>query len=172
MPTCAQCGNHFGGTIIIGGQKKNLRRRKKCLDCLPFKQPREFNIDKFRERKRNNAYRWYWKNKKLNGSCPVNDIRKKNREILVRLAGAKCQHCGYSKYSGNLVFHHLNGEDKKFELSTRALKYKFDRVIIEAAKCSILCHNCHGETHNDIIGPKLPLTNLLNYMGKSWADFY
>jgi len=55
--------------------------------------------------------------------------------------------CGYAKCTDNLVFHHIDSLDKEFNISGMLLTYSIDRLIIEASKCALVCHNCHGEIH-------------------------
>jgi len=175
MPTCRSCEQSFPTRIRIGGKTRNLQNRKHCLSCVPFKKKRQLDREKLRRRKRSSFHKWYWQRKLENGSCPINDLRKQNRAILLSILGDRCQHCGYSNYNGNLVFHHWDENQKKFELSTRTLRYKLDRIVEEASKCIILCHNCHGEAHVGIITVSKNLLEenisiLADLHGKSWSD--
>ena len=53
-----------------------------------------------------------------------------------------CKDCGTRK---NLLFHHPN-DDKKFRVSA-GLRYGWDRIAAEVAKCIVLCQPCHGIRH-------------------------
>lgn len=66
------------------------------------------------------------------------------KRILVEEAGGACQACGYDRFIGNLVFHHVDPAQKEFPMSTGSGK-SLDRFRKEARKCVLLCHNCHGE---------------------------
>jgi hypothetical protein len=81
-----------------------------------------------------------------NGYKNTQRWRSKARIWINRVCGNKCQSCGYDKYFGNLVFHHLN--DKK-ELVSRLINKcaSWDTILKESNKCVFLCHNCHGEIH-------------------------
>ena len=62
--------------------------------------------------------------------------------------GGRCTRCGYDRNLAALVWHHLEPADKKFSLDLRALSNRsLDEVLREAAKCTVLCANCHAETH-------------------------
>lgn len=52
-----------------------------------------------------------------------------------------CAICGYAKYPEALDFHHINSEDKKFQITGHNIGKKdfFD----ELQKCTCLCANCH-----------------------------
>jgi hypothetical protein len=80
----------------------------------------------------------------------VKKWRRKVKETLVAEAGGKCIRCGYSKSMRALQFHHRDPTTKEFNLrsSIKAL----DRLRAEAAKCDLLCSNCHAEVHEEIDG--------------------
>lgn len=76
---------------------------------------------------------------------------------FVKKLGGKCSLCGYSTNLAALAFHHLQAKD--FQLDVRAFSNrKIEPLLAEIAKCKLLCHNCHAETHN----PSLNLAKLLN----------
>lgn len=70
---------------------------------------------------------------------------KKNKLTLVSEKGGKCQRCGYAKYPEVLEFHHLNPEEKEFDLARNLRSLKVLRK--EGRKCLLLCPNCHREIH-------------------------
>lgn len=72
------------------------------------------------------------------------EIRKK--AILVTYKGGKCQKCGYDKCIEALHFHHVNPEEKEFNVCSAS--YSIERLKKEADKCILLCANCHVEEHN------------------------
>jgi len=59
----------------------------------------------------------------------------------------KCEVCGYDGTS--LIFHHLG--DKTFNISLALARKisgcKFEDIVNEIKKCSILCRNCHWVNH-------------------------
>jgi hypothetical protein len=68
---------------------------------------------------------------------------------LLKLKGGKCELCGYDKNSAAMEFHHINPEDKLFQLDLRSLSNrKWAEVVAEAGKCILLCSNCHAEQHH------------------------
>lgn len=70
---------------------------------------------------------------------------RRNKIILVSEKGGKCQRCGYSKYPEVLEFHHLNPEEKEFDLARNLRCLEILRKEIK--KCLLLCPNCHREVH-------------------------
>lgn len=72
----------------------------------------------------------------------------KRRVKLIMDAGGKCAICGYSKNHTALTFHHRDPLSKSFSLDTRGCSNrKWEKLIAEAKKCDLLCHNCHMEVH-------------------------
>ena len=88
------------------------------------------------------------------------------KEIIVKKSGGQCIKCGYCKCIRSLQFHHIDPKTKKFSLNGTEIKNRsMDEIDAEAAKCMLLCSNCHGEKE-DIICK----TNFLNDVGMSLAD--
>lgn len=83
-------------------------------------------------------------------SCMVNERRFAKREQLVREAGGKCERCGYDRYPGALHFHHLDEENKLFNISG-SHGYSLGALQEEVKKCVLVCANCHAELHASII---------------------
>ena len=68
----------------------------------------------------------------------------------VKYKGGKCIVCGYDKYFGALVFHHLNPAEKEFSIG-QLKSYKIETLKKELDKCALLCSNCHSEVHHGLI---------------------
>jgi 5-methylcytosine-specific restriction endonuclease McrA len=74
----------------------------------------------------------------------VIERRRRLRAQLVAEAGGACAICGYDRYVGALHFHHLDPATKRFALGGGATR-SIERNRAEAAKCVLLCSNCHAE---------------------------
>lgn len=67
---------------------------------------------------------------------------------LIDIKGGKCEICGYDKNISALEFHHVNPNDKLFNIDGRNISNKsMDSLIEEVNKCKLLCSNCHKELH-------------------------
>ena len=80
--------------------------------------------------------------------CRMEAVDRRRREIkriLVAEAGGACGICGYDRSPHALQFHHLEPLDKTFGLGAGGLTRSLDRARAEAAKCVLLCANCHAE---------------------------
>jgi hypothetical protein len=87
--------------------------------------------------------------KKKNKSKAVVAWRIRAKQALVDYKGGKCIVCGYNRYIGNLTFHHLDPNEKEFQISGKSIS--LDKLKVEADKCALLCHLCHGELHAGLI---------------------
>lgn len=74
--------------------------------------------------------------------------RLRRKALLVQEAGGKCVRCGYDKCLSALQFHHRDPATKLFSLSS-GIK-RLDLMREEAAKCDLLCANCHAEAHEEL----------------------
>lgn len=60
--------------------------------------------------------------------------------------GGKCQKCGYDKCENALTFHHLNPQEKDFNIAKK-YNVSWSKLKNELDKCVLLCANCHAEEH-------------------------
>lgn len=75
-------------------------------------------------------------------------LRSRKEAYILRKTGGTCELCKEHWPSDILCFHHLNPEDKEFNLNVRKWKAKnIGNVLREADKCAILCMNCHALEH-------------------------
>ena len=95
-------------------------------------------------------------------------IRKSNRESMQALrverkqalidahaSGPGCDYCGWNAHQAGLQFHHRSPADKEFIISTGirdgVKKYPMEKLLKEAAKCILICANCHALMHAGVI---------------------
>jgi hypothetical protein len=87
-------------------------------------------------------------------SCSAEAVSKRRRRvkaILVAEAGGRCGLCGYDRCIGALAFHHLDPETKTFGLAEGGLARSLAQARAEAAKCILLCANCHAEVEAGLV---------------------
>lgn len=77
----------------------------------------------------------------------VKNSRQRLKERLAYVMGGKCCLCGYDKCITALEFHHKDPEEKEFTLGYKTY-ISFDKALIEAKKCILVCANCHREIHS------------------------
>ena len=81
--------------------------------------------------------------------CPVcmtewrRNRRIRQRQWIVDKFGGQCSRCGYEPIEA-LEFHHIDPRSKNKTIN-QLLGYKREIILQEAAKCILLCANCHAE---------------------------
>lgn len=117
---CTQCKRKLLLTEFWKDRTKPDGHEKKCKKCRSGTKNEYL-------RKWHNQKRVLFNNIKING----------------------CAICGYDKCFSALEFHHVNEEDKKFEINLSKFEsYGNNDIISELNKCILLCANCHRELHN------------------------
>lgn len=85
---------------------------------------------------------------KITKSEAVINWRKRTKLKLVEYKGGKCQICEYNKSINALHFHHIDPNEKDFQISGKSLS--FEKLKSEVDKCILVCSNCHSEIHEGI----------------------
>jgi transposase len=83
----------------------------------------------------------------------VSRRRRRLKQLLVEEAGGKCVRCVYDRCVAALEFHHVDPREKRFTLSGRGVARSLARARAEAAKCVLLCSNCHAEVEAGVAQP-------------------
>ncbi len=81
----------------------------------------------------------------------ITDHRRRLKRRLVEEAGGRCALCGYDRCIAALEFHHLDPVEKRLGISAGGLTLSLDVLQAEAAKCVLICSNCHAEVENGIV---------------------
>jgi transposase len=85
----------------------------------------------------------------------VAERRRRVKRQLVLEAGGQCALCGYDRCPAALQFHHIDPEAKRFAISRSGVTRAIAKARDEAAKCVLLCANCHAEAESGFA--QLPL---------------
>jgi len=72
--------------------------------------------------------------------------RDAHKQYLVDYFGDVCSDCGNKYPVCCYDFHHINPEEKKFEIAPR-LDSKVETIMEEVKKCLMICSNCHRIRH-------------------------
>jgi len=92
------------------------------------------------------------------GSEAVIRRRRNLRLQLIQEFGAACAICGYDVPIA-LEFHHLDRDEKAFGLAARGMTRSYESLREEAAKCVLLCSNCHAQVEAGIMPPPAKVTD-------------
>lgn len=71
--------------------------------------------------------------------------RRAIKRILTDELGGRCLLCGYDACDRALEFHHVDPAEKSFAIGFEGVTRSLARAHAEAAKCVLLCSNCHAE---------------------------
>lgn len=84
----------------------------------------------------------------ITSSCKTCEKKRRERakKISHNLKLNGCAICGYDKCDAALEFHHVNPEDKKFNITNKKILAN-QNISTELNKCILLCANCHREAH-------------------------
>jgi hypothetical protein len=122
---------------------KTQRARGTCrtpgLEAVVNRMCRHHGLAEF-VRGGDGSYRCRW--------CRVESVvrrRRRVKELLADEAGGRCLLCGYGRYLGALQFHHVDPAQKRLGLSRAGVSLSLETLRSEAAKCVLLCSNCHAE---------------------------
>jgi hypothetical protein len=128
---CKKCGEYIPYLVKIDGKSHNLKNRKFCLSCSPFKQHNTRDLTQPKPRR----------------SQKFSDYRRRKKMKLVEYKGGQCKRCGYNRRIPDVYhFHHLDESKKEFQISG-SYRRSWDDLYKEVDKCDLLCSNCHAEVH-------------------------
>lgn len=110
---------------------------------MSSKQWKEDNADKLRTYRR----KWYTNNQ----DRAKKKVYARRKELKAWLAEYRatlaCIRCG-EKHPACLDFHHRNPEEKDVVLARAYMAgWSRERILVEIAKCDVLCANCHRKEH-------------------------
>jgi transposase-like protein len=97
--------------------------------------------------------------------CRADAVTARRRAVksaLVADAGGACAMCGYDRSLAALQFHHVDPSGKDFHIAQRGIARSLSAARDEAAKCVLLCANCHAEVEAGVAtipkstGPRRP----------------
>jgi transposase-like protein len=80
--------------------------------------------------------------------CRSEHVSMRRRRVKLQLiedAGGACFLCGYDRCPAALQFHHVDPSEKAFQISANGVTRGLAAAREEAAKCVLLCANCHAE---------------------------
>ena len=94
-------------------------------------------------------YQRNWEKLNKDKRSKINMRYRKNMSLWWQevKSSLSCEKCG-EDHPATLEFHHRNPKNKKFSLGEAARgNISKTRVLAEAAKCDVLCANCHRIYH-------------------------
>jgi hypothetical protein len=179
MKLCIDCGKSIPARVMVDGKIRHLSNRRKCFICSPFLGylAKRKTAEERRLYSRTKSKNWYEREKKRLGRDPIGILRIIRKSAFVKALGSKCMLCTYDRCINSMHFHHVDESTKKFEVNNRNFQYKLFLILEELKKCILVCANCHGEIHADLISSEKInqvweqcLIALSIFEGKNWCD--
>lgn len=94
--------------------------------------------------------------------------RKNTKRRIVESMGGCCVVCGYNEHDEALELHHINPEEKEFQLGAiRGSPKAWTTIVKELRKCVLLCSNCHAVVE---VG-KIEVPKTANRFNESFAEY-
>lgn len=88
----------------------------------------------------------------LTGYQKQKNWRYNAKRKLVEAFGQICACCGLKDHPIAYDFHHLDESKKEFGLSSLSGHTKgWNKIVIEAKKCMMLCSICHRKHHSGLV---------------------
>lgn len=145
--TCRLCGVAFiPCSFGLMNRKHKQQPREDQMQCIVCGTPLTGRQTKFCGRKCQNSHG----NKRHQDYACQQERGRTRRQQLIHGAGGRCVRCGYYRNEAALNFHHVDPSTKLFNLDIRSCSNrKWEALVAEAAKCLLLCANCHTEAHNE-----------------------
>lgn len=121
---------------------------------MPFKDKSRYQSEEWKEYQRNYQRSWHQRNKEkrlIKSYKRRAAIHEYVQEIKRQL---HCADCG-ELHPATLQFHHLNSENKMFNIGDAVSDaISVDRIKEEIEKCVVLCANCHAIRHYNMRNKK------------------
>jgi len=123
---------------------KDTRLWSEKEEAMPYKDKQ-----KRREYKKRWNKQYYAKNRQQE----LARTRKRAQELCAWLSEYKkslcCESCR-EDHPACLEFHHIDKEQKEFEISNavNVRRCSREKILLEIGKCTILCANCHRKLHS------------------------
>ncbi|HYU82771.1 MAG TPA: HNH endonuclease signature motif containing protein [Candidatus Polarisedimenticolia bacterium] len=130
--------------MVIDGKIRSLYRRSFCLECSPFGDHNTSKVP-LGLRSAAEAIQARRDRRREQFRQSLRKRRRKRKADLVAAYGGRCVDCGYATCPEALQFHHRDPSTKEFRLGH--FNGSLARLIEEAAKCDLVCANCHRIRH-------------------------
>src|SRR5215469_14140919 len=123
---------------------------------MPFKDRSRYQSEEWKEYQRNYQRSWHQRHK-AKRLARMYEKKAATYEYVQHIKSQlRCVDCG-ERHPATLQFHHLNSEDKVFNISRAANRgVSLDRIKKEINKCIVLCANCHIIRHYNMRNQKQP----------------
>jgi hypothetical protein len=135
---------------IFMSMKAIEKKKKECKKCKLVKNTKEFYKQKQKGKKNGQLWEYF---DSYCISCRLNYTYERSREYkqkAYQYKGGKCADCGLNDDPSIFDFHHLDPNQKDFEIGEGRRMELSEEVKRELDKCVLLCSNCHRRRHTKL----------------------
>lgn len=159
---CRKCNGLIPNIIVVGGMKKDIRSRKFCLECSPWRKHNKRHLEKrkiidgveYKKCPRCKEFKitnlnFYGYSTGACKTCSIRMVYNRRRTIKLRAIeykGGKCEDCGGVFPGCAYDFHHRDPNEKDFTIGNHD-NASWDKLKPELDKCALICSNCHRIRH-------------------------
>lgn len=121
---------------------------------MPFKDRSRYQSEEWKEYQRNYQRSWHQRHK-AKRLARIYERKAATYEYVQEIKSQlRCADCG-QRHPATLQFHHLNSEDKMFNVADAVRNgISLDTIKKEIKKCIVLCANCHAIRHYNMRNKK------------------
>jgi hypothetical protein len=121
---------------------------------MAFKDKDRYHSEEYKEYQRNYQRGWHQRHK-AKRLARMYEKKAATYEYVQNIKSQlRCVDCG-ERHPAALQFHHLNAEDKQFNIADAVRNgISLDRIKKEISKCIVLCANCHLIRHYNMRNKK------------------
>lgn len=114
---------------------------------MPYKDKSRYQSEEYKEYQRNYQRGWYERHK-AKRSFLIRERKAAMNEYVQSIKNEMCCTDCDERHPATLHFHHLNSEDKLFNIGEAVQKgFGLNKIKKEIEKCIVLCANCHAIRH-------------------------
>ncbi len=134
---CITCGSPVG-------DMRTALRWSLCNPCTKERSSRYHQKKREKAKsRREKGLKGFSLKTRLKISSYRRSLGEKRKASLIESLGGKCMDCGFIGPTECFEFDHRNPEEKGANVG-HLLKGSLDRLLEEAAKCDLVCANCHA----------------------------
>jgi hypothetical protein len=121
---------------------------------MAFKDKNRYHSQEYKEYQRNYQRSWHQRHKEKR-LARMYEKKAATYEYVQNIKSQlRCVDCG-EQHPAALQFHHLNAEDKQFNIADAVRNgISLERIKKEISKCIVLCANCHAIRHYNVRNKK------------------
>jgi hypothetical protein len=129
MKKCSKCNIEKSLQEFSKNKNTNDGLQRNCKSCITIQSKKSYNKDSSRYKERVKT-----------------QVNKCTSYIEEYKSIHSCSKCGENR-DWILDFHHINKNEKKYNIGDLKYSGSFNKIKNEILKCVLLCKNCHYDFH-------------------------